>query len=139
MTSPGRLITAVVAGVQAVALLGYAVSIATVAATTGIQGPTEVSSPTGVAVEIVTFAVFGVGMAAIAWGRWRGHGWATVPFALAQVLALTVGIPLATGVEDGRLWGYGITLSAVVGLAALVFGGRDPALDLKQPESRNAE
>lgn len=133
------MITAAVAGVQAVALLGYAASIAAVALTTGIEGPVEVSSPTGVVVEIVTFAAFGVGMAAIAWGRWRGHGWATVPFALAQLLALTVGIPLATGVDDGRLWGYGITGLAIAGLAALAFGGRDPALDLPGQQARDAE
>lgn len=134
MRTPARTLTAVVAGGQALALVGYAVSIAVVALTTGIQGPSEVSSATGVAVEIVTFAVFGAGLAAIAWGRWRGHGWATVPFALAQVLALTVGIPLLTGADDGRLWGLGITAAAVVGLVALVLGGRDPALDLTDPQ-----
>lgn len=134
MQSPARIVTAAVAAVEALALLGYAASIAVVALTTGIQGPSEVSSTTGVAVEIITYAVFGVGLAAIAWGRWRGHGWASVPFALAQVLALTVGIPLLTGADDGRLWGLGITAAAVIGLVGLVVGGRDPALDLTDAE-----
>ena len=45
-----------------------------------------------------------------------------------------MGIPLLTGADDGRLWGLGITAAAVVGLVALVLGGRDPALDLSDPQ-----
>lgn len=116
------------AGAEALALLGYAVSIAFVALTVGIQGPSEVSSPVGVVVETATFLLFGVGMLLVAVGRWRRQGWATIPFVVAQLLALTVGIPLATGVEETRLLGYLITAVAVVGLASLFLGDRDPAL-----------
>ena len=120
-----------VALAEAIALLGYAISIAVVALTTGIQGPQEVSSPTGVTVEVATFALFGAGMAAIAWGRWRGHGWSTVPFVVTQLLALTVGIPMATGVPDGRLTGLAICAGVLIGLGALILGGRDAAMDLR--------
>lgn len=123
-----RSISTFVAGVEAAALLGYGVSIAYVALTAGIQGPVEVSSPAGVVVEVVTFLAFGAGMALVAVGRWRRQGWATIPFVVAQLLALTVGIPLATGAPDSRLLGYVITAGAVIGLVSLFLGDRDPAL-----------
>jgi hypothetical protein len=85
----------------------------------------EVSSPTGVAVEVVTFALFAVGLAVVAWGRSKGHGWSTVPFVVAQLLALTVSIPMATGVPDGRWIGVALTVAAFGGLIALLFAGRD--------------
>lgn len=130
MMSPARLLTAIVAAVEAAALAAYAISIAAVALTAGLQGPVEVSSPTGVAVEVVTFALFAVGLAVVAWGRWKGHGWSTVPFVVAQLLALTVSIPMATGVPDGRWIGVALTVAALGGLVALLFAGRegdDPA------------
>lgn len=124
-----RRISTVVAGVEAAALLGYGVSIAFVALTAGIQGPAAVSSPAGVVVEVLTFVVFGVGLAMVAVGRWRRQGWATIPFVVAQLLALTVGIPLATGAPESRLLGYLITAAAVIGLVSLFLGDRDPALE----------
>lgn len=141
MRSPAARVTAVVAAIEGLALLGYAAGIALVVAISGIQGPEEVASPTGVVVEIVTFAVFGAGMGAISWGRWSGAGWATIPFLVTQLLALTVGIPMATGAADARLWGAGITILAVAGIAALFLGGRDPAVDLRAdaPASASAE
>lgn len=137
--SPAQVLTTAVAAAQAVALLGYAISIAVVALTTGIEGPSEVSSPTGVAVEIVTFALFGLGMSFVAWGRWRRQGWATVPFAVAQLLALTVGIPLATGVSQGRPAGFVITGGALLGLVGLLMGGRDTAMDLRDEPSERVD
>ena len=130
---PARTVSSIVAGVEAAALLGYAASIAYVALTVGIQGPSEVSSPAGVVVEIVTFLLFGVGMSFVAIGRWRRQGWATIPFVVAQLLALTVGIPLATGVPESRPLGYLITALAVIGLASLFLGDRDPALRDEPP------
>lgn len=125
MMSPARLLTAIVAAAESAALAAYAISIAAVALTAGLQGPVEVSSPTGVAVEVITFALFAVGLAVVAWGRWKGHGWSTVPFVVAQLLALTVGIPMATGVPDGRWIGVAITVAALGGLVALLIAGRE--------------
>lgn len=125
MMSPARLLTAIVAAAESAALAAYAISIAAVALTAGLQGPVEVSSPTGVAVEVITFALFAVGLAMVAWGRSKGHGWSTVPFVVAQLLALTVGIPMATGVPDGRWIGVAITVAALGGLVALLIAGRE--------------
>ncbi|MFN8126557.1 MAG: hypothetical protein U0R64_08645 [Candidatus Nanopelagicales bacterium] len=117
-----RLLTVAVAAVEALLLIGYALSITWVVATTGLQGPQDVSSSSGVAVEITVFALFGIGCGLLAVGRWRGTDWATVPFAVVQLLALTVGIPLATGAGGGVPFGIVITAMAVLGLAALVWG-----------------
>jgi hypothetical protein len=112
--------TAVVAGVESLLLLGYAVSIAFVAATQGIEGPQDVSSPAGVAVEVAVFAAFAAGVAAIAWGRRSGQSWSGAPFVVVQVLALTVSVPLAFGSGAGVPAGVLTTIGALVGLAALI-------------------
>lgn len=116
-------LTAVVAGVQALVLFGYAVSIAVVALTVGVQGPEEVASPTGVFVETVVFALFGLGMGLVAVGRWRRAEWSTVPFVVAQLLALTVGIPLATASGWPRGAGM-LTVAAALGSLAVLIAGR---------------
>ncbi len=142
MASAARVISSAVAGAEGLGLLGYAASIAVVAVTSGIAGPAEVSSPSGVVVEIVTFALLGAGLVVVAVGRWRGHGWATIPFVVAQLLALTVGVPLATGATEGRAAGYLITAVAVLGLVSLFLGGRDPAwevTDASSPQERDGD
>lgn len=115
-------ITAVVAGLEALVLSGYAISIAVVALTQGVQGPEAVASPTGVAVESVVFALFGIGMGLIAIGRWRRAGWTSVPFVLAQLLALTVGIPLVTASGGPRIAGVLTVLVALTGVGAVLAG-----------------
>ncbi len=111
--------TAVCAGIPAALLLGYSISIAAVALTQGIEGPQEVSSPTGVAVEVVTFALLGVGVAVVAIGRWSGRSWSSVPFVVIQLLALTVGVPMMTGAGAGVPVGAVVSATALAGLAAL--------------------
>ena len=122
MSSAPRLVTAAVAGLEALLLVGYAISITVVVATTGLQGPQEVSSASGVTVEIAVFVLFGLGCAAVAVGRWRGSGWSAVPFVVIQLLALTVSIPLATGAGGGVPFGILVTVAALIGLAAIVWG-----------------
>ena len=112
--------TAVVAGVEAALLLGYAVSIAYVAATQGLSGPNDVSSPTGVVVEVMVFVLFAAGLAAIAYGRWHNQGWSGAPFVLVQLLTLTASVPMAIGSGGGVPAGVLATLGAIVGLAALI-------------------
>lgn len=121
-TTAADRLTAVCAGVQAALLLGYAASIGWVALASGIAGPQEVSSPTGVAVEVVTFALLGVGVAAVAVGRWRGSAWSTVPFVVTQALGLAVGVPLVTGAGGGVPAGAAICAAALIGLGALTVG-----------------
>lgn len=117
---PAQLVTAAVAGLEGLLLVGYAVSIAIVALTSGLSGPGEVSSPAGTVVEVAVFAAFGAGLGAVAWGRWRDRDWATVPFVLAQLLALVAAIPMATGRGTGVPIGIVVTALALTGLAALV-------------------
>lgn len=117
------LLTTTVAALEGLALAGYGVSIAVVALTSGLAGPVDVSSPSGVAVEIAVYLIFGAALGWIALGRLRGRDWATVPFLLAQLLALTVGIPMLTGA--GVLAGAAITAAALAGLVGMWLEGRD--------------
>ena len=120
MPPTARAVTAVIAAAEGLTLLGYAGSITWVAVTSGLQGPVEVSSPAGVTVEVLVFALFGAGVLALAVGRWRGTGWSTVPFVVVQLLALTVGIPLVTGTGGALSAGVVITAAAVIGLGGVV-------------------
>lgn len=127
---PAQLVTAAVAGIEGLLLLGYGVSIAVVALTSGLSGPGEVSSPAGTAVEVAVFAAFGIGLGAVAWGRWRDRDWSVVPFVLAQLLALVAAVPMATGQGAGVPVGIVVTALALAGLASLVvlrISAPDPA------------
>lgn len=132
-----RLATTLVAGLQALALLGYAVGIAVIGLVNGLEGPAAVSSPMGATVEVIAFALFGLGLGTVAVGRWRKSSWSGPPFVLAQLLALTVGVPLATaGDMLGRTIGIVVTGSAIVGLLGLIAGAlRSPdEIDLRDAE-----
>lgn len=132
-TNLPRFATTGVAGLQGLALLVYGAGISIIGLTSGLEGPAEVSSPTGAVVEVVTFALFGAGMIAIAVGRWREASWSGPPFVLSQLLALAVGLPLATASDPvGKTIGLLITGSAVVGMVGLVVG----ALRQQSPEER---
>jgi hypothetical protein len=129
------VITATIAAVQAIVLLAYGLSIAIVALTVGIQGPRDVASPGGVAVETVVFVLFGIGLGFVAAGRWRGASWSTVPFVVAQLLALPVGLPLLGASGWPRVAGIATVMAAVAGLVAVVAARvQDPAptLDVRQ-------
>ena len=126
--SASNRITAVTAAIQAVFLLGYAITIAVLIGIRGADGPEAVASEAGVVAEIVTFALFGVGVGVVAVGRWRGSSWSSVPFFVTQALALAAGGPVLFGPSDTvpRLVAAVVCLSAIVGLVALV-AGRDTA------------
>lgn len=118
-----KLATTAVAGLQGLALLGYAVGISVIGLTSGLEGPAEISSPMGAAVEVATFALFGAGMITIAVGRWHESPWSGPPFVLSQLLALAVGLPLATAADTvGRTIGVAVTVSAVIGIVGVVGG-----------------
>ncbi len=118
-TAPGFRVMAGIAVAQALVLAGMGLAVLVVVVRDGIQGPAAVASGQGVAMEIVVYLLFAAGMAAVAVGAWRGAGWAATPFLLAQLLALTVGLPMATGDEGGvRAAGILVALAAVAGILA---------------------
>lgn len=118
-----KLTTTAVAGLQGLALLGYAAGISVIGLTSGLEGPAAVSSPVGAVVEVVTFALFGAAMIAIAVGRWRESSWSGPPFVLSQLLALAVGLPLATATDMvGKTIGLAVSASAVVGIIGILAG-----------------
>jgi hypothetical protein len=132
-----RLITASVAGLQAIALLGYALGISVIGLMSGLEGPAAVSSPTGAVVEVIAFGLFGAGLAAIALGRWRESGWSGPPFVLAQLLALTVGIPLVSASDSvGTAIGSLVTGSAILGIVGIVAGAFQSSGDVDLREQQ---
>lgn len=113
------VIGAVVAGIEGIALLAYALYITVQVARLGITGPAEVSSPVAVTLEITIFGVFGVAMVLASLGLWRARRWARSLLVVGQFLALVVGVPLVTaegGVE--RSAGIALVALAAAGLVA---------------------
>lgn len=113
------VVTVAVPALEGLLLVVYAVSIAVVAVTQGLSGPDDVSSPAGTVVEVVVFLLFGSGLLLIANGRRRDQDWATVPYVLAQLLALMATVPMATGSGAGVPVGIVASIAAVAGLVAL--------------------
>lgn len=107
-----------IAGVQGIALIGYAVYDIVQGLRLGLTGPEEVSNLPGLILQIVIFAVLGGASIAIAVGWWRAKFAARAPFIVAQLLALVVGFPLAGG--SGSLQsgvGVALVVVAIIGIA----------------------
>jgi len=113
------MIGAVVAAIEGLALVAYAVYIAVQVARLGITGPAEVSNPVAVTLEIAIFGLLGVALVLAARGLWRVRRWARSMLVVGQFIALVVGVPLATA-QEGLQRGAGIALVglAVAGLVA---------------------
>jgi hypothetical protein len=116
-TRPVSLVVgAIVAGIEGVALLAYAIYIVIQVARLGITGPAEVSSPIAVTLEITIFGLLGVAMTLAARGLWRARRWARSMLLVGQFLALVVGVPLAMAVG-------GVERSAGIALVVLALAG----------------
>jgi len=115
-----RPVAGIVAAVEGAALLANALAVLFFVIRDGISGPADVASPLGVAVEVLLYLVFGAAMLWIARGLVRGSNGVLTPFALAQVLGLTVSIPLASGAGAAALVGWLLTGVCVLGLVAWV-------------------
>lgn len=114
---PLLAVLTVIAGVQGIALIGYAVYDIVQGLRLGLTGPEEVSNLPGLILQIVIFAVLGVASIAIALGWWRAKYAARAPFIVAQLLALVVGFPLAQG--SGSLQfavGVALVVVAIIGI-----------------------
>ena len=118
---PPRLLAvlAAISLLEGLALTVYSVYDLVEAIRIGATGPAEVSNGPAIILQIVIFAIFGVGLLVVAWGWWGARRWARGPFILAQVFALVVGIPLA-GAAGSVERTVGIVLSAIaiIGIVA---------------------
>lgn len=115
-----RPVAAIVAAIEGAALLANALAVVWFVIRDGITGPADVASPIGVAVEVLLYLVFGAAMLWIARGLVRGSNAVLTPFVLAQVLGLTVSIPLASGSGAAAVVGWLLTGLCVLGLVAWV-------------------
>ena len=108
---------AIIALLQGVALLGYALFDVVEALRVGITGPAEVSNVPALIFLIVVTAAFGVGLVLVARGWWRAQRWARAPFILTQVIFGLIGYELSQ--SEGsveRTVGYACVLIAILGL-----------------------
>jgi hypothetical protein len=85
---------AVVAGLEGLAFLVYAVVDIVVVIGEGLTGPEEVSNPVAFGMQVVIFVALGTGLLVLARGWWICRRWVRGPFILAQLLGLVVGVPL---------------------------------------------
>lgn len=118
MRAPGRpfAVLAGIAAIEGLALVGYAGFDLVSVVRYGIQGPSAVSNPPAVTLQILIFALFGAGLLLVASGWWRVRRWARAPFLLVQLLALVVGVPLAqAGGSVERVTGVATVAVAVAG------------------------
>jgi hypothetical protein len=112
------VVLALIALVQGLALIGYAVFDMVEAVRVGTTGPEEVSSAPALLLLIVTTAAFGLGLLLVAGGWWRARRWARAPFLVAQLIFGLIGYELsqAEGAVE-RAVGYACVLVAIGGLA----------------------
>lgn len=119
MTAPIRPLIglAVIAAIEGVFLLVYAIFDIVEAIRVGTSGPEEVSNTPALLLSIALFALIGVGMLVVGFGWWRARRWSRAPFILAQILGLVIGVQLAmaTGTAE-RTTGIAVALLALVGL-----------------------
>lgn len=92
MTAPRPfLLLSALAALEGLALLAYAL-IVTVNAISGSTYGVIGNSTSAMIIEIAVFAVFGLGMLAVAYGWFRMNRWARGPFLTAQLIGLLAGI-----------------------------------------------
>ncbi len=114
------LILGVIALLEGLALLGYAVYDTIQALRIGATGPTDVSNPSAIVIQIVIFAIFGIGLLLVARGWFTGRRWPRAPFILAQLIALVVGSPLISAQGDvDRVVGFLTVGIAVAGMIVI--------------------
>ncbi len=124
---PFLIALAIIAVIQGLGLIGYAVYDIVQGFTVGITGPQEVSNLPALILQIVIFAVLGVGLLFVARGWWGVKYGARAPFIVAQLLALVVGIPLASAPDVG---------TQRAGIALIVVGAVGLVLALAPPVTR---
>jgi Na+-driven multidrug efflux pump len=108
---------ALIALVEAAGLLVYGGYEAVQGVLVGATGPAEVSNVPAIILQVVIFAVLGVGMVYVGRGWLQRRRWARAPFILAQLIGLLVGIPIAqTAGAAPRISGIALTALAIAGI-----------------------
>jgi hypothetical protein len=120
MTDPVRPLV-VIAGVEALAVLGLFLAVSVAVVTGAAEGLTG-ASPSLAAAEVVIWLLFAVGLAAIWWGLSRRRRLARTPFLLVQAFMLVV-VPLFVG-SDILAWQIAGWVLATMAVAGLVLGLR---------------
>jgi len=110
-------VAAVIAAVESLGVLVYAVIVAVAA----IRTPGTVSAWPA---EVLIYLVFAGGLAVVARGLANRRGFSRSPFVVAQMFGIIVGWTLLSGTEWVRVTGMVILAMAGLGLAA----GFSPAL-----------
>lgn len=121
---PSTLIVAVViAALEALAVLAYAVGIAL----SGIANPTSVAAPV---VEVVIYLIFAGGVGLVVRGLWQRKRWSRTPFVVVQLFGLVTGWTLVQGDGDStHVLGYVVLAVSVVGLVCALAPRTGEALD----------
>ena len=132
MQAPPRslVVLAGIAGLQGVALLGYAVFDIVEAVRVGITGPAEVSNPMALLLVIVLTALFGAALVWVALGWWRARSWARAPFIVAQLIVGLLGYEVAQsqGSVESAV-GWTAVAIAVLGLVLALVPATSRALE----------
>ncbi len=113
-----RRVGAAVALVEGLLMVGNGIAVAVLVGRDGITGPEAVASPAGVVIEVALYLLFGIALLWMARGFVRGSVAVLTPFMLAQVLGLTVSVPLAMGGGAVGLAGALVVAACLSGLLA---------------------
>lgn len=114
---PAVIALAVIALIEGLALLGYAVFDVAELVRVGITGPEEVSNVPAVLLLIGVTAALGAGMVWVARGWWLVARWARSPFVLAQLIGGLIGYQLTQAVGSvERSVGFALFGLAVLGI-----------------------
>ncbi len=112
---------AVIAGIEGLGLIVYAIFDIIEAVRVGITGPADVSNPAALILLIVIYLVLGIGLLLVARAWWLMRTWQRGAFILAQVIAVLVFFDLTQSSESmPRTVGLFIFLMAIAGIV-LVF------------------
>lgn len=120
----------VIAGLQGVVFLGYAVYDVVQAFRVGITGPAEVSNLPALLGLIAITAAFGAGMLWVGWGWWNARSWARAPFIVAQLVLGFIGYEMTSSASDlVRFLGQGLVLLGVIAIVLCFMPSVRAALD----------
>ena len=105
-----------ISAIEGLFYLAYAFLVVIGISRDGLTGPSQVANASGVTLEVLIFAIFGAAMLGVSLGWFGRRRWARAPFALAQLLALVVSVPLI-GATDllHQVIAVGVTIVALVG------------------------